>query len=122
MNRTDFESLSSREQRKVAEREYKAMSALIFAECREQGKFSDSYGALSEIHHAWARSHVPLWYKFQRENMFPISQWLHYTIHFKAPSDMTPKEREYYDHFQEVKDRLKEENDNYNQGLTEDFT
>ena len=113
MTRQDFESLSSREQRKVAEKEYSAMSALIFAECREQGNFSDGYGALSEIHHAWPRSKAPLWYKFQRENMFPISQRLHYTIHFKAPSDMTPKEKEYYDYFREVKDRLKRENDEY---------
>jgi len=122
MTRQDFESLSSREQRKVAEREYKTISAIIFAECRENEIFSDIGGQLSEIHHIWSRAQCPKWYVFQRENLVPISSSLHFIIHYYAPSDMTPKEREYYDYFQEVKERLKQENDNYNQGITEDFT
>jgi hypothetical protein len=117
MTRQEFESLSSREQRKVAEREYKAVSELVFTGYMDSGVYSDDYGQFTEIHHAWYRSHAPLWYLFQPKNMFPISQWLHHIIHFKAPSDMTPKEREYYDRFQEVKEQLKQENADYESRL-----
>lgn len=114
MTRSDFESLPSRKQRIYAERQYAIVSAMIFTECRENGIFSDDFGQLSEIHHAWHRSHAPLWYLFQKENMFPISHDFHIgVIHGKAPSDMTPKEREYYDHFQDVKEKLKQENKDY---------
>ena len=122
MERTEFESLSSREQRKVAEREYKAMSALIFEECKENGIFSDIGGKLTEIHHIWSRAQCPKWYVFQAENLVAISQKLHYVIHNKAYSDMNDAEKTYFDYFREVKERLKQENDNYNQGITEDFT
>jgi hypothetical protein len=117
MTRQEFESLSSREQRKVAEREYKSMSALIFSECKENGIFSDIFGQFSDIHHIWCRSQCPLWYVFQRENLVPISSRLHFIIHFYAPSDWNPKVLEYYDRLQEVKERLKRENADYESRL-----
>jgi hypothetical protein len=123
MTRNEFESLPSREQRKVAEREYKAMSALIFAECKENGIFSDIGGQLTEIHHIWSRAKCPLWYVFQKENLMPISQALHFAIHNRAYSDMTKAQQTYYEYLKQVKDRLKQENDDYNnhRRLAEDF-
>jgi hypothetical protein len=113
MTRQDFESLSSREQRKVAEREYKTISAIIFAECRENEIFSDIGGKLTEIHHIWSRAQCPKWYVFQAENLIAISQKLHYVIHNKAYSDMNDAEKTYFDYFREVKERLKQENAEY---------
>ena len=122
ITRSDFESLSLRDKRKVIEKEYKTISAIIFAECRENGIFSDIGGPLTEIHHIWSRAQCPRWYVFQAENLVAISQKLHYAIHNKAYSDMTEAEKVYFDYFREVKEKLKQDNDNYNQGITEDFT
>jgi len=108
MTREQFESLPNR--RKVAEREYKTVSAMIFAECREKEIFSDIGGQLTEIHHIWSKAHCPLWYIFQKENLVAISQRLHYAIHNRAYSDMTEAEQDYYEYFKQVKDRLKQEN------------
>lgn len=120
ITRADFEMI--RNKRAYAERQYAIVSAMIFAECRENGIFSDIGGQLTEIHHIWSRAQCPKWFIFQKENLIAISRELHYAIHNKAYSDMTEGERVYYDYFQEVKEKLKQDNDNYNRGLTENFT
>jgi hypothetical protein len=111
MTRKDFDCLKNK--RAYAERQYHVVSAMLMAELRENGVFSDGYGRITEVHHIWMRSHCPLWYIFQPENLYPISAELHQVIHCKAPGDMTPTEREYYDYFQQRIEQLKKENDAY---------
>jgi hypothetical protein len=106
MTRQEFESLPSHIQRKYAEREYSKVSKALLKDCRENGIFSDDFGLLVETHHCWSRAHCPLWYVFQRENLWPISKELHKIIHDKAPSDMTPLEKQYYDKIQQIKEKL----------------
>ena len=78
----------------------------MLKEFRDNGIYSDVFGALTETHHCWERAHCPLWYIFQKENLWPISKELHKIIHNKAPSDMTPLEKKYYDAIQKRKEKL----------------
>jgi hypothetical protein len=106
MNRAEFESLPSHAQRKYAEKEYWKVSRAMLKECRENGPYSDPFGVIVETHHCWSRAKCPLWFIFQKENLWPISKELHYVIHNKAPSDMAPLEKQYYDAIQKQKEKL----------------
>jgi hypothetical protein len=106
MTRQEFESLPSHIQRKYAEREYSKVSKKMLKEFENQGIFWDDFGVLAETHHCWSRAHCPLWLIFQKENLFPISKELHRIIHDKAPSDMAPLEKQYYDAIQKQKEKL----------------
>jgi len=106
MNRSEFQSLPSHIQRKYAEREYWKVSKKILKEFRDEGAFRDDFGVIVETHHCWSRAHCPLWLIFQKENLFPISKELHRIIHDKAPSKMTPLEKQYYDAIQKQKEKL----------------
>lgn len=82
VKRDEFESWDSKKQRKYAERMYSIVRKELLSELRDMGIFRDATGSLlTETHHCWERSHCPLWWIFQKENMLPISSAAHYAIH-----------------------------------------
>jgi hypothetical protein len=98
--------MNTKRKRAFADKQYRVISHMKFLELRENGIYYDEFGPLTEIHHVWERSHCPLWYTFQPENMVAVSRELHHAIHNVAPSDMTSDIREYYDEFEIIKQQL----------------
>ena len=118
IDRNEFESLGNygRHQiskRDYAERQYRAVSAILFYENQERGNLFDEYGKMTEVHHPWPRAHCPLWFVFQRENMRTISPELHYAIHNLPLDKMDETQRAYVEEFAEIRRQLEEENRNY---------
>lgn len=118
MERAEFECLPSSKQKLVASQAYVMVSRKLMKETHDQDIYFDLGGKLTETHHIWPRSHCPIWYTFNEDNLIPISGQLHYTVHSTAYSDMSKAEQEYYDILQGIKQKLIEENETYERQFT----
>lgn len=107
VQRSEFELWDSKRQRKYAKRMYLVVRKSLLDERRENGIYRDRTGGLeTEVHHCWERSHCPLWWTFQRENMLPISPQAHYAIHNFSKDQYTPEVKYIADMAEQIKQEI----------------
>lgn len=87
LKREDFEAWSSKKQKAYANSAYLAVKKIYLEELMDGETYFCHLcgGILTQMHHMWYRSGCPLWYYFQKKNLFPLCNCCHDKEHGQCP-------------------------------------